>query len=109
MHATTGTDRQNLLRYDGRIELRGYANMMIHHMLSVARRATPPSGASLTPAATVSSENADAPQSAPSPSAAPMSTHRPAPTVQATPVTVSNAGAQVALPTALAAYQEFAE
>jgi hypothetical protein len=38
-----------------------------------------------------------------------MSTHRPAPTVQATPVTVSNAGAQVALPTALAAYQEFAE
>jgi hypothetical protein len=80
--------------------------MMIHHMLSVARRATPPSGASLMPA--VSSENADAPP-APSPSAAPMSIYRAAPAVQAAPVTVSNAGAQVALPTALAAYQEFAE
>jgi hypothetical protein len=80
--------------------------MMIHHMLSVARRATPPSGASLMPAA--SSENADAAR-APSPSDAPMSIYRSAPAVQAAPVTVSNAGAQVALPTALAAYQEFAE
>jgi hypothetical protein len=79
---------------------------MIHHMLSVARRATPPSGASLTPAASL--ENADAPPS-PSPSTAPMSIYRAAPAVQAASVTVSNAGAQVALPTALAAYQEFAE
>jgi hypothetical protein len=81
--------------------------MMVHHMLSMARRATPPSGASLTPAA--ASENAEGAQPAPSPSAAPMSIYRPAPAVQAAPVTVSNAGAQVALPTALAAYQEFAE
>jgi len=82
--------------------------MMIHHMLSVARRATPPSGASLMPAAAASSEDAEGAQAAPSPSAAPMSIYRPAP-VAAAPVTVSNAGAQVALPTALAAYQEFAE
>ena len=80
--------------------------MMVHHMLSVVRRATPPSGASLMPAA--ASENAEGAQPAPSPSAAPMSIYRPAP-VAAAPVTVSNAGAQVALPTALAAYLEFAE
>jgi hypothetical protein len=82
--------------------------MMIHHMLSMARRATPPSGASLMPPAAISSENADAPQPAPS-SAAPMSIYRQAPAVAAVAATVSNAGAQIALPTALAAYQEFAE
>jgi hypothetical protein len=82
--------------------------MMIHHMLSVARRATPPSGASLAPAAP-RPENAKRAEPAPSPAAGPVTTYGPASALAATAMTDAKAGAQVALPTALAAYQEFTE
>ena len=82
--------------------------MMIHHMLSVARRATPPSGASLAPPP-AASENVEAAGPAPSPADSPVSIYRPASALATVPVTVPSAGSQVALPTALAAYQEFSE
>jgi len=82
--------------------------MMIHHMLSMARRASPPSGATLAPVP-AASENIEAAGPAPSPSERPVSLYRPASALATVPVTVANAGTQVALPTALAAYQEFSE
>ena len=82
--------------------------MMIHHMLSVARRATPPSGANLAPLP-VASENIEAAGPGPSPADRPLNIYRPASALATVPVTVANAGTQVALPTALAAYQEFSE
>jgi hypothetical protein len=81
--------------------------MMIHHMLSVARRATPPSGASLMPNA---STGAKPDQPAPSPAfAEPESTYRPAPSLPIPPATDAESSSQVSLPAALAAYQEFSE
>ena len=81
--------------------------MMLHHMLSVARRATPPSGASLMPAAT--SHNTEAAGPTPPPADRPVNMYRPASALATVPVTVPSAGSQVSLPTALAAYQEFTE
>jgi len=81
--------------------------MMIHHLLSVARRASPPSGASLMPAA---STTAKPDQPVPSPALAePQSTYRPAPSLPIPPATDAKASTQVSLPAALAAYQEFTE
>jgi hypothetical protein len=82
--------------------------MMIHHMLSVARRATPPSGASLAPPA-AALENVEPAGPPPSPADGPPNIYRPASALATVPVTIPNAGSQVALPAALAAYQEFAE
>jgi hypothetical protein len=81
--------------------------MMIHHMLSVARRATPPSGASLMPTASTAAKQD---QPIPSPALAePESTYRPAPSLPIPPATDAKASSQVSLPAALAAYQEFSE
>ena len=81
--------------------------MMIHHLLSVTRRATPPSGASLMPAA---STQARPEEPTPSPAfAEPNSTYRPAPSLPIPPAIDAKASTQVAMPTALAAYQEFSE
>jgi hypothetical protein len=81
--------------------------MMIHHMLSVARRASPPSGATLTP---TTSPSAKPDQPTPSPALAePQSTYRPAPSLPIPPATDAKVSTLVSLPSALAAYQEFSE
>jgi hypothetical protein len=81
--------------------------MMIHHMLSVARRASPPSGATLAPAAPTA---AKLDQPVPSPALAePESTYRPAPSLPIPPATDAKPSTLVSLPSALAAYQEFLE
>jgi len=81
--------------------------MMIHHLLSVTRRATPPSGTSLMAAAPT---QARPEEPTPSPAfAEPNSTYRPAPSLPIPPAIDAKASTQVAMPTALAAYQEFSE
>jgi hypothetical protein len=71
---------------------------MIHDLLSVTRRA--PSGLGIT--ATASS-----PAKPASPSNTPASQNRPATSASTAFVASANSGSQVALPSALAAYQEF--